>query len=519
MSLTARVPALAPFQIRSFRFQWPADLLASWAFEMEGVILGWFVLVSTGSVLALAVFGSLQFLGTLISPLFGMAGDRIGNRNLLCLMRATYLAVAAALAVLFLTGLAAPVPVFVLATVMGLVRPSDITLRNLLVGETMPAELPDAGHGRVAHHGRLGARRRRAVGRGPGRGAGLGRGLCRGLRRLRREPCAHVQCRHPAPARASARRRTSRRCARCAQGFAYVWSTPDMRAVMLLAFLMNFAAYPLVGSLLAYVAKDIYGLDQTGLGWLIACFAGGALAGLDRASRRTAPRIRPARTMLVCAVAVVRPQSRLLLDQRRRCWGEVVLFVAGFVQSFCMIPMAVLLLRVADPAFRGRVMGVRMLAVYGMPLGLLLSGPLVEHVGFAVTGSLFSLVGIVFTAADRAPLARAISGIRRRRPTCARRNLAATGCVDRPMQWQHRQDRLPGDDGASGERRRGPRPRPATRRRRPRPPRTNSATSSPCRSRTTSSTGSARPTATTPTAFASAGCRPPSPAAVLPAWR
>ena len=42
-------------------------------------------------------------------------------------------------------------------------------------------------------------------------------------------------------------------------------------------------------------------------------------------------------------------------------------------------------------------MGVRMLAVYGMPIGLLLSGPLVEHVGFAVTGSLFSLVGIVFT--------------------------------------------------------------------------------------------------------------------------
>ena len=102
MSVIARVPALAPFQVRSFRFQWPADLLASWAFEMEGVILGWFVLVSTGSVLALAVFGSLQFLGTLVSPFFGMAGDRIGNRNVLCLMRATYLAVASGLAALFL---------------------------------------------------------------------------------------------------------------------------------------------------------------------------------------------------------------------------------------------------------------------------------------------------------------------------------------------------------------------------------------------------------------------------------
>jgi hypothetical protein len=75
----------------------------------------------------------------------------------------------------------------------------------------------------------------------------------------------------------------------------------------------------------------------------------------------------------------------------------LVLFVAGFVQSFCMIPMAVLLLRVADPRFRGRVMGVRMLAVYGMAPGLLLSGPLIERVGFAATGTLYSAVGIVFT--------------------------------------------------------------------------------------------------------------------------
>ena len=75
---------------------------------METVILGWFVLVSTGSVLALAVFGSLQFLGTLISPLFGMAGDRIGNRNVLLLMRLGYLLLAACLMTLFLTDMASP---------------------------------------------------------------------------------------------------------------------------------------------------------------------------------------------------------------------------------------------------------------------------------------------------------------------------------------------------------------------------------------------------------------------------
>jgi hypothetical protein len=55
----------AAFRVRSFRFQWSADLLTSWALEMETLILGWYVMVHTGSVLWLTAFGSLQFLGTL----------------------------------------------------------------------------------------------------------------------------------------------------------------------------------------------------------------------------------------------------------------------------------------------------------------------------------------------------------------------------------------------------------------------------------------------------------------------
>ena len=395
MSLTARVPALAPFQIRSFRYQWPADLLTSWSFEMEGVILGWYVLVATGSVLALAVFGSLQFLGTLVSPFFGMAGDRLGNRNVLCLMRTTYLAVASALAALFLSGLAQPWSVFILATIMGLVRPSDITLRNLLVGETMPSDYLMRAMG----VSRTTADSARVVGALTGASlvAALGSGLAYvavcafyatslaltlnvGIKRLRVLGEGPV---HDTPLKA------------LRQGFAYVWSTPDMRALMLNAFLVNFAAYPFVGSLLAYVAKDVYGLGQTGLGWLIACFAGGALTGSIAISTHGA-HIRPARTMLVCA-ALWFSLNLVFAWVTFPVLGQVVLFVSGFVQSFCMIPMAVLLLRVADPAFRGRVMGVRMLVVYGMGIGLLLAGPLVEHVGFTATGTMFSVVGIVFT--------------------------------------------------------------------------------------------------------------------------
>ena len=53
MSATARPSALAPFRIRNYRFQWPSDLLTSWAFEVETLVLGWYILVETGSVLLL----------------------------------------------------------------------------------------------------------------------------------------------------------------------------------------------------------------------------------------------------------------------------------------------------------------------------------------------------------------------------------------------------------------------------------------------------------------------------------
>jgi MFS family permease len=95
---------LAPFRVRSFRFQWPADLLTSLAFEMETIVLSWYVMVETGSVLLLTAFGSLLFLGTLAAPMFGVLGDRVGGRLMLCAMRGIYATLAVAVMVLAFTG-------------------------------------------------------------------------------------------------------------------------------------------------------------------------------------------------------------------------------------------------------------------------------------------------------------------------------------------------------------------------------------------------------------------------------
>jgi hypothetical protein len=77
--------------------------------------------------------------------------------------------------------------------------------------------------------------------------------------------------------------------------------------------------------------------------------------------------------------------------------GLLLLVLSGIGQALSLVPMSVLLLRGAGERFRGRIMGVRMLAIYGVPLGLLAAGGLIERLGFVTTASLYCVVGAVLT--------------------------------------------------------------------------------------------------------------------------
>src|SRR6185312_17091525 len=161
------------------------------------------------------------------------------------------------------------------------------------------------------------------------------------------------------------------------------------------AFLVNLTAYPLTSGLLPYVARDIYHIDQTGLGTLISCFALGALVGsvgITLGGRA----IRPARMMIVFAMAWF-AMLLVFVHMPTFVGGSATLVLAGFAQSLSLVPMSVMLLHGAGEQFRGRIMGLRMMAIYGMPIGLLAAGVLVERIGFVPTASLYCLVGLVVT--------------------------------------------------------------------------------------------------------------------------
>jgi hypothetical protein len=77
--------------------------------------------------------------------------------------------------------------------------------------------------------------------------------------------------------------------------------------------------------------------------------------------------------------------------------GIVMLTLSGLAQSLTMVSHTVILLRASSQRYRGRVMGVRMLAIYSLPVGLLVAGVLIDWIGFRATASLYAVVGLVFT--------------------------------------------------------------------------------------------------------------------------
>ena len=400
MSIPPRASTLAPFGVRAFRFQWPADLATSWAFEMEMIILGWYVLVETRSVLLLTIFVSLQHMGTLIAPMFGVMGDRLGHRNVLCGMRAFYGLLATTLMTFTFLGALTPVHVFVIAGLLGLVRPSDIGMRAALVADTMPPRLLVGAMG-IQRTTQDSAKVFGAL-TGAGLVALLGMGpayvVVAGL-----YAASVVLTLKAGSARAASRAPgagfrvvpTASPWRDLKEGMKYVWTTPRLLAVMCLAFLLNLTAFPIFNGLLPYVAKEIYFTDQTGLGYMVAGAASGSLTASIVLSRHGSF-FPPARLILVACVAWY---SFLLVfaNVPYHYAGIGILFVAGLAQSASQVPMAAMLLRTSDEQFRGRVMGIRMLAIYGNVPGLLIAGQVIPVIGYPLTASLYCVFGIVVT--------------------------------------------------------------------------------------------------------------------------
>lgn len=362
--------------------------------EMEVLILGWWVLTATDSPVALAVLGALRFGGTVLSPFIGAFADRLSRKRILLAIRFAFSLLAGTVMTLSLLDALAPWHVFVVVTLGGLMRPADMMLRQSLIADTVPRELVTQAMAFV----RMTLDSARLIGAllGATLMAVLGMGWAYVLVTLCYLGSATLSLGIGEPVRAGAAL-AARTLGELAEALRVALGSTDIRAILVLAFLVNLTVLSITGGLLPLVARDVYGMDATGLGLMVATFAGGALTGSVTASA-IARRVSPERLMLAATLAW--HASMIGFAQvTTAAVGVPLLGLIGLLSSLAMVPMSASLLLAIPPAYRARIMGLRQLAVFGLPLGLLASGPLVEHIGIAATFSAYGAFGLLATVA------------------------------------------------------------------------------------------------------------------------
>ena len=380
--------------MRDFRYLWLSDSAVASAEQMEFLVLAWFILQETDSPFLLGLYAALRFTGTLFSPLYGIIVDRYDRRRLVQGVRAGFPCYASLLLFLVATGSLHVWHVFVLVGIMGMGKAFDTVARQTLIPDIVPREgilnavaLTRSGRDVMQIVGPLvGGVLLTQFGMSWSYVAIVGMYSTGAILSTRLQ--LRTQSRSTPDSESMV--------ANIRQAVVYVRKEEVVLGLLVLAFLVNLTGFPLNNGLLPVYARDVLDVGATGLGQLLGAYSAGGMLGSITIA--VVPRLR--RPGALVTLAAIGWHAAILTLAMIVWFGPAagVLALAGLAQSFTMVAMTTLLLSVTPSDMRGRVMGLRSLAVYGLPLGLLASGALADLFGaptaLAINGGIGITLGV-----------------------------------------------------------------------------------------------------------------------------
>ena len=383
------------FQVRDFRHLLLSDSATLSAEHMEFLVLAWFILQETESPFLLGLYAALRYMGTLFSPFYGILVDKYDRTRLLQILRATLTGFALLFLLLIPTGILNVWHVFILVGVAGMARAFDNVVRQTLTPDVVPrawisnaVALTQTARNMTQILGPIVAGLLLTqFGMSWSYIAIVGLYSIGTITATRLETRPRVRPTFDAASVVTDMRRA----------LAYVRKEEVVLGLLVLAFLVNLTGLPLNYGLLPIYAKEVLDVGATKLGQLLGAYSAGATLGSIAVA--FLPPMR--RLGLIVAVANIGWHMAILSLASIVSFGPALGFLAlaGLAQSFTMVSMSTLLLSIPGPGIRGRVMGLRSLAVYGLPLGLLASGALADMLGVSATFAILGAVGIVLGVA------------------------------------------------------------------------------------------------------------------------
>ena len=181
------------------------------------------------------------------------------------------------------------------------------------------------------------------------------------------------------------------------EGLKYVKGQQVLWAILLFSVIINFTGWPLHTSLMPIFARDVLGTDSAGLGILMSTFGIGALIGSSvLASVRD---LKSAGKLLILSVIAWHATMLAFSASHAFYVSLSILLLTGMAFSSTQVLMLTVILRTTLPEFRGRILGLRSMAIYAYTFGSLNSGAIAGAWGAPLAASINGAIGIVLAGA------------------------------------------------------------------------------------------------------------------------
>ena len=385
--------AASPLSIlreRNFGLVWSSITLAGMASQMETVIVVWYVLNLTDSPFLVGLTASARMGFNFLALFAGATADRVPRKALLVVVEALLASLAVLMLTLIATGLIQVWHIFIITLAAGLVRifqqptaqslavdsvsqdriPNAVALTNagmniaLVAGPLLGGVLfelfgPDGAYVLVAVLYSL---------------SGLA-ALLMGATRVGAVP-----------------KRESVLSA-VVEGLRYVKGQQLLWAALLVAVIINITGFAFHTTLMPIFARDVLGRDSVGLGLLISSFGIGALVG----SMIWASVSNLRHSGLFCILAVIGWHGTMIVFATSTNFylSVGILVVTGIMFSSTLVLLLTVLMKTAQPEFRGRIIGLRTLAIYAHAFGSLAAGAMAGVAGAPMTAAISGVLGII----------------------------------------------------------------------------------------------------------------------------
>ena len=374
-----------------YRYLWTGTLLMGSGQWIQQVTLGWLVYELTGSAALLGALNGLRALPFLVAgPIAGVAADRMDRRRLMLSTQYVLMVSALGMGVLVASGSLKVWHIFLFTLIAGVAWSFNEPVKQSLVPNVVPKEeLMNA----IALNS-AGFNLTKVV--GPALG-GILIALFGAAGNFFVQSAAYVGAlamiygMHVPPTAKEARRSSA--LANLKEGFAYVWSTPAVLALMITAYVPTVFAVP-YQTLMPVFQKDVLGVGPEGLGMLMSAPGIGAVLALLMLATISSRMRRQG--LLLLASTIFLGAFLILFSQTTSFPRAITLLVAvGACQMLFMATTNTMLHLIVPDELRGRVMSLYMLDRGLMPAGSLFAGITAHFIGAPATVSMMGVIVIV----------------------------------------------------------------------------------------------------------------------------